>query len=79
MIAPVQIRKPQNWSDFEKLCKKLWGDIWCCSDTIQHGRSGQSQSGVDVYELPKDSFGELSEFQLELMELPIQSPLSIQQ
>ena len=54
MIAPTQIRKPENWQDFEKLCKKLWGEVWGCSDTIQrNGRSGQKQCGVDVYGLPK--------------------------
>ncbi|WP_289161335.1 hypothetical protein [uncultured Parabacteroides sp.] len=54
MIAPTQIRKPENWQDFEKLCKKLWGEVWDCSDTIQrNGRSGQKQCGVDVYGLPK--------------------------
>lgn len=54
MIAPTQIRKPENWQDFEKLCKKLWGEIWDCSDTIQrNGRNGQKQCGVDVYGIPK--------------------------
>ena len=54
MIAPTQIRKPENWQDFEKLCKKLWGEIWNCPDTIKrNGRLGQSQRGVDVYGIPK--------------------------
>jgi len=54
MIAPTQLRKPENWQDFEKLCKKLWGEIWDCSDTIQrNGRIGQVQNGVDIYGMPK--------------------------
>lgn len=54
MIAPTQIRKPENWQDFERLCKKLWGEIWGCSDTIQrNGRNGQNQHGVDVYGIPR--------------------------
>ena len=54
MIAPTQIRKPENWQDFEKLCKKLWGEIWNCPDTIKrNGRLGQPQNGVDVYGIPK--------------------------
>ena len=54
MVASVQIRKPENWQDFEKLCKKLWGEIWKCSDTIQrNGRNGQNQHGVDVYGIPQ--------------------------
>jgi hypothetical protein len=58
MIAPTQIRKPENWQDFEKLCKKLWGEIWNCSNSIKrNGRSGQSQCGVDVYGLPINANG----------------------
>lgn len=54
MIAPTQIKKPENWQDFEKLCKKLWGEIWDCADTIKrNGRNGQKQNGVDIYGIPK--------------------------
>lgn len=54
MIAPQQLRKPSNWQDFELLCKKLWGEIWKCEDTIQrNGRQGQKQNGVDVYGMPQ--------------------------
>lgn len=50
MMAPMQLKKPSNWQDFEKLCKLLWGEIWDCSDSIKrHGRQGQNQHGVDVY------------------------------
>jgi hypothetical protein len=53
MIAPTQIRKPENWQDFEKLCKKLWGELWKCSSSIKrNGRSGQNQCGVDIYGMP---------------------------
>ncbi len=53
MIASTQIRPPENWQDFELLCKKLWGEIWNCSDTIKlNGRSGQNQCGVDIYGTP---------------------------
>ena len=56
MIAPTQIRPPENWQDFELLCKKLWGEIWNCSDTIKrNGRNGQQQHGVDIYGLPSGS------------------------
>ena len=54
MIASTQIKKPEHWQDFEKLCKKLWGEIWDCPNTIKrNGRSGQKQNGVDVYGIPK--------------------------
>lgn len=53
MIAPMQLQKPDNWQDFESLCKKLWGEIWGCSDSIKkNGRKGQAQHGVDVYGIP---------------------------
>lgn len=54
MIAPTQIKKPENWQDFEKLCKRLWGEEWKCKSSIRrNGRNGQSQSGVDIYGIPK--------------------------
>lgn len=55
MLAQKQIKKPENWQDFEKLCKKLWGEIWDCSASIKrNGRSGQHQKGVDIYGIPKN-------------------------
>lgn len=51
------IRKPENWQDFESLCKKLWGEIWEIPGEIKkNGRLGQAQSGVDVYGVPKGKF-----------------------
>jgi hypothetical protein len=47
------LRKPENWQDFESLCKKLWGEIWECPEIRKNGRSGQKQQGVDVYGIPK--------------------------
>ncbi|MGK0291414.1 MAG: hypothetical protein ACI86H_002882 [bacterium] len=47
------LRKPENWQDFESLCKKLWGEIWECSEIKKNGRTGQKQHGVDVYGIPK--------------------------
>lgn len=53
MLAPSQIRPPENWQDFELLCKKLWGEIWNCPTTIKrNGRNGQNQCGVDIYGAP---------------------------
>lgn len=49
------LRRPDNWQDFETLCKKLWGEIWNCSEIKKNGRSGQLQNGIDVYGTP---FGE---------------------
>lgn len=52
MEAKKQLRKPENWDDFENLCKKLWGEIWECKEIKKNGRKGQSQNGVDVYGIP---------------------------
>lgn len=55
MKAATQIQPPANWQDFETLCKKLWGEIWNCSDTIKkNGRLGQAQYGVDIYGTPNN-------------------------
>lgn len=48
------IQKPENWQDFESLCKKLWGEIWSIPMKIKkNGRNGQDQAGVDIYGIPK--------------------------
>jgi hypothetical protein len=50
-----KIAKPENWQDFESLCKKLWGEIWQCPNEIKkNGRQGQKQNGIDIYAIPKD-------------------------
>ena len=52
------IQKPENWQDFETLCKQLWGEVWGIPMKIKkNGRNGQPQAGVDVYGVPK---GELN-------------------
>ena len=53
MEAKKHLRKPENWEDFESLCKKLWGEIWECLEIKKNGRKGQIQNGVDVYGIPK--------------------------
>ncbi|MBW1656890.1 hypothetical protein [Flavobacterium quisquiliarum] len=55
MDASLSLRRPNNWQDFETLCKKLWGEIWDCPEIKKNGRTGQTQHGVDVYGIP---FGE---------------------
>jgi hypothetical protein len=52
MKAAKTLGRPENWQDFESLCKKLWGEIWKCQEIMKNGRSGQNQSGVDVYGIP---------------------------
>lgn len=47
------IRKPQNWQDFETLCKKLWSEEFASKNFKKNGRNGQKQDGVDIYGIPK--------------------------
>jgi hypothetical protein len=54
MQAPLSLRKPNNWQDFENLCKKLWGEIWRCPEIKKNGRNGQGQHGVDIYGIPEN-------------------------
>ena len=49
-----QILKPENWQDFEELCKVLWSEIWECPEIKKNGRFGQNQNGVDIYGIPKN-------------------------
>jgi len=55
MKAPLILKQPKNWQDFETLCKELWGEIWKCPEIKKNGRAGQVQHGVDIYGIP---FGE---------------------
>lgn len=49
------LRKPTYWSDFEDLCKKLFGEIWQSPYSIKkNGRQGDEQFGVDIYAIPKE-------------------------
>ncbi len=47
-----QLRKPENWQDFEELCRMLWSEIWNSPETKKNGRNGQDQHGVDVSGTP---------------------------
>jgi hypothetical protein len=44
-----KLPKPENWIDFEDLCKRLWTEVWNYPETRKHGRSGNAQQGVDIY------------------------------
>lgn len=53
MKAPQQLPKPENWQDFESLCKKLWWEVWHCPEIKKNGRQGQQQNWIDIYGLPQ--------------------------
>lgn len=54
MKASKKIWKPENWQDFESLCKKLWWEIWKCNEIKKNWRQWQNQSWVDIYWIPKN-------------------------
>ncbi|WP_111309788.1 restriction endonuclease [Confluentibacter sediminis] len=62
MKISQSLPRPENWQDFESLCKKLWGEVWNCAEIKKNGRSGQNQAGIDVYGIPK---GEISYFGIQ--------------
>lgn len=45
----TRIPIPKDWQAFERLCHKLWSQIWGDPNAQRHGRSGQPQAGVDVF------------------------------
>ena len=48
-ILQKSLRKPENWQDFESLCKKLWGEILEMPHKIKkNGRCRKHQIGTDV-------------------------------
>ncbi|MFH6991827.1 hypothetical protein [Flavobacterium sp. FlaQc-48] len=47
-IIPTYL-PPQNWQDFEKLLKGLVDVIWAQEGWQFYGRTGQNQSGIDLF------------------------------
>lgn len=39
---------PRSWDQFEELCADVFQDEWRDTGLVRHGRSGQSQDGVDI-------------------------------
>jgi hypothetical protein len=48
----TRLRIPRNWQDFERLCHRLWSEIWADPNAQLNGRSGQPQAGVDTFGKP---------------------------
>jgi len=51
-LTAFQYPPPGDWQAFERLCHKLWREVWNDPQALMHGRSGQPQHGVDVYGKP---------------------------
>lgn len=47
-LAAIQIPAPDNWQDFQRLCRALWEKLLGDPNTQQYGAEGQEQRGVDV-------------------------------
>lgn len=48
-IVPVELQKPKNEADFERMCVQIYGVVFKDSLPKMNGRKGQAQSGVDVF------------------------------
>ena len=48
-LSNTSLPKPKNWQDFENNTRVLFACVLSYPNTQQNGRSGQNQSGVDVY------------------------------
>ena len=48
----MQIPKPKDWDELEKLVWDLFRFEWQDPMAVRHGRSGQRQHGVDIYGRP---------------------------
>jgi hypothetical protein len=48
-LSGTSLPKPKNWQGFESHTRDLFACVLNDPNTQQHGRSGQKQSGVDVY------------------------------
>ncbi len=48
-----QIASPRLWERFEDLCLSLFKTLWKDDLAQKHGRSGQSQHGVDIFGSPE--------------------------
>jgi tetratricopeptide (TPR) repeat protein len=48
-IVPVELQKPKNEADFERMCAQIYGVVFKDSLPRINGRKGQAQGGVDVF------------------------------
>src|SRR5260221_8145765 len=52
-LASARIPAPEDWKEFQNLCRDLWSEIWGDPNAQVNGREGQAQNGVDVSGVPK--------------------------
>jgi hypothetical protein len=47
-IQAMELPKPKNWQDFERIVRDAQAQRWGSTDLQMHGRPGQTQDGVDI-------------------------------
>lgn len=47
-MMPLEITKPKNWQDFERISARLCEKIYKTTNIHRYGRQGQPQNGVDI-------------------------------
>lgn len=57
-IVPVELQKPKNEADFERMCAQIYGVVFKDPLPKINGRKGQAQGGVDVF-VEADSIGRI--------------------
>lgn len=54
MKVKFDLSPPEEWQQFEAICKKVWGTIWSIPNEIDfNSTNGQGQQGVDIVGIPK--------------------------
>jgi tetratricopeptide (TPR) repeat protein len=48
-VLSRELPAPRRWQELESLAFDVYGRLWKTTDAELHGRTGQPQSGVDVY------------------------------
>jgi hypothetical protein len=66
LLSASHLPEPTNWQDLEILCVDLWRKEWADDNVQRHGRSGQTQQGVDVS--GRDQRGEMCGIQCKCIE-----------
>ena len=56
-IQSMDLPKPKNWQDFERIVRDAQAQRWSSTDLQMNGRPGQTQDGVDI--IGSDNIGRL--------------------
>lgn len=76
-LGALQIAAPTDWSAFERLCRDLWARVWDNSELQLNGRTGQAQSGVDVFGNIKKQAGNTGGIQCKKRDLFVDDSLTV--